>query len=99
MFEMPMDWLQLGVAGGALAVLVMLGRSFFKQSHDLMDHYEVMQNEILEYFTNHMSENNKQQADTAEALRGLTRAIEAISVEVRYTRIAQTGAGVGTEGT
>lgn len=81
---MPIDFLQLGVAGGTLATLIIVARLFYKQSHDLMDHEAAQQDQILEFFGNHMSENIKTQVRIAKSL-------EHLAAEVRYYRIAESG--------
>ena len=81
---MPIDFLQLGVAGGTLATLIVVARLFYKQSHDLMDHESKQQDQILEFFGNHMTENVRVQQKVSSSL-------EHLAAEVRYYRIADKG--------
>ena len=80
---LPLDFLQLGVAGGALAVLVVMGRYFFRQVKELTSHQERQQNQILEFFGNHMTENVRAQQKVSSSLDGLTGEIRAMRYERR----------------
>ena len=82
---MQLDWLQLGVAGGALAVLVMLGRGFFRQNRDLMKFQVEQQEQVLEFFGNHLSEVVDTQKRVALALDGLASEVRAVRYELRST--------------
>ncbi len=73
-----MDWLQLGVAGGALATLIIIVRA-------LMKHQEKQQGEVLIFFGNHMSDVVDTQRQMTDALTGLTAEIKAMRYEIRAT--------------
>ena len=77
------DFLQLGVAGGTLAVLVILGRLFFRQVNELQRHQERQQNQILAFFGNHMTKNVEIQAQLVTAVEGLTNEVRAMRYELR----------------
>ena len=81
----PFDWLQLGVAGGALSVLVALGRGFFKAQRDLMAHQAETQEQVLQFFGNHLGEVVNTQARVTTALQDLTREIRVMRYELRST--------------
>jgi hypothetical protein len=77
------DLLQLGVAGGALLVMVILARGFFGQTRALMKHQEEQQEQTLMFFGNHIGDMVSAQAHTAEILRDLTNEIRAMRFELR----------------
>ncbi|HLE81829.1 MAG TPA: hypothetical protein VJA25_11105 [Dehalococcoidia bacterium] len=81
----PFDWLQLGVAGGALSVLVALGRGFFKAQRDLMKHQEEQQESVLQFFGNHLTDVVDTQERVTQALTNLTNEIRAMRYELRST--------------
>ena len=81
----PFDWLQLGVAGGALSVLVALGRGFFKAQRDLMKHQEEQQESVLQFFGNHLTDVVDTQERVTQALTNLTNEIRAMRYELRAT--------------
>jgi len=80
-----LDWVRLGVSGGALAALVTLGRGFFKAQRDLMAHQEGQQENVLQFFGNHMSDVVDAQRATATVLTSLTNEIRAMRYELRAT--------------
>ena len=71
-----MDWLQLGVAGGALAAMLMMVRA-------LMRHQEKQQTEVLTFFANHMSAVVDTQERVAIVLERLTTEIKTMRYELR----------------
>lgn len=73
---MPVDWLQLGVAGGALAAMLMMVRA-------LMRHQEKQQTEVLTFFANHMSAVVDTQERVAIVLERLTTEIKTMRYELR----------------
>ena len=81
----PFDWLQLGVAGGDLSVLVALGRGFFKAQRDLMKHQEEQQESVLQFFGNHLTDVVDTQERVTAALTNLTNEIRAMRYELRAT--------------
>jgi len=70
------DWLQLGVAGGALAAMLMMVRA-------LMRHQEKQQTEVLTFFANHMSAVVDTQERVAIVLERLTTEIKTMRYELR----------------
>ena len=82
---LPLDWVQLGVAGGALGALVMLGRGFFKMQRDLMAHQTETQEQVLQFFGNHLTDVIDTQERVTAALTNLTNEIRAMRYELRAT--------------
>lgn len=68
-------FVQLGVGGAALAVLVLVVRTMRRLMAD-----------VLDFFGNHMSESVKQQARTAEALSTVASSLDGLKEEVRRMR-------------
>ena len=83
------QWDQVGVGVAALITLVFVVRIMRSQTDKLLRHTEETTDKVLGFFGNHMSENVKQQANTASALRELTTAVRELKDEHRRTREAQ----------
>lgn len=66
------DMVQLGVAGAALVTLIIVVWTMRSLTHD-----------TLNFFGNHMTENVRQQTQTAKALHELTVAVRGLADEVR----------------
>ncbi|MEM2973891.1 MAG: hypothetical protein QXS50_07060 [Candidatus Caldarchaeum sp.] len=66
-----MDWLQLGVAGGALLTLITIVRIFRGLMGRVISSHEETTDKILHFFGNHMSASVKAQEQVASALRDL----------------------------
>lgn len=69
-------FLQLGLGGAAMAVLVLVVQR-------VSNHNEKMLDKVLHFFGNHMSENVKTQVRVAETLDELAAAVRALKDEVK----------------
>ncbi len=79
-----MDWLQLGVAGGALAALVLIVRS-------LMRHQEKQQADVLMFFGNHLGDVVETQAEIRDALAALVGEVKSLRYELRSSGRVDSG--------
>ena len=80
------QWDQVGVGIGALLTLIFVVRLMRTQTDKLLRHTEETTDKVLTFFGNHMSENVKQQGETAGALRELTFAVRELKDESRQAR-------------
>lgn len=77
------DFLQLGLAGGALLTLIIISRMFKGVIDAQMKHSDETTDRVLAFFGNHMSHNVEQAARTATALEKVAGAIDDMASEAR----------------
>lgn len=80
------EFIQLGIGGAALAVLVVIVKVFKDMVGKLMRHTSATTDDVLTFFGNHMSESVRQQQETARALQDVAVSLEKLSAEIRKDR-------------
>jgi hypothetical protein len=85
-FLSGIQWDELGIGVAALVCLIVIVRIMRGQTDKLLAHTEETTTKVLDFFGNHMSDSVKQQAETTNAIRGLTDAVRELKDETRRSR-------------